>query len=112
MIQAFTLLTGRAPIIFEPANPLDTKCYNSTAFYNGTGRYGSVNLPFQTFLIAYRPYVQSFGVLSAYNDNAYYDSSYYTNSALIAGAVTDQDILNTVDSVKPAGTIVWVNIQN
>ena len=114
MVQALTLLTGRAPILFEPANPLDTKCYNSTAFYNKSGSYGSVALPFQVFIIAYRPFVQSAGNLSTYNGNAYYNSptTNYANLGLRAAAVTDQDIYNTIDSVKPANTIVWVQLQN
>ena len=110
MITALTLLTGRAPVVFEPSRPQDTGCYNSTGFYNYAGNYGAT-LPFQTFLIAYRPYVQSYGNLSAYN-KSYYGKANYTNYSLIAGAVSDQDILNTIDAVKPAGTIVWVNIQN
>ena len=110
MVAALTMLTGRAPIIFEPSRPQDTKAYNSTAFYNYAGNYGAT-LSFQTFVIAYRPYVQSYGYLSAYN-KSYYGKASYTNYSLIAGAVNDQDILNTIDAVKPAGTIVWVNIQN
>ena len=55
-------LTGRPPIIFEPTNPLDTGCYGSltpivmgVSGYGTSGGWGSLNLPFQTFVRAFRP---------------------------------------------------------
>jgi len=48
MIKALTLLTGRAPKIFEPARPLDTGAYNAGILaYGAAGGYGSLQLPYQ-----------------------------------------------------------------
>lgn len=58
MVQALTDLTGRAPVIFEPERPADTGCWNglgSTLAYNTSGGYGSLLLPFQYFITAFRP---------------------------------------------------------
>jgi hypothetical protein len=56
MIQALTDLTGRAPAIFEPQRPADTGCWDGpTLAYNTAGGYGSLLLPFQYFITAYRP---------------------------------------------------------
>lgn len=54
-------LTGHAPAIFEPANPLDTGGYGmmgqatTGAAYGAAGGWGSLGLPFQAFVTAYRP---------------------------------------------------------
>jgi hypothetical protein len=56
MIQALTDLTGRAPAIFEPQRPADTGSWDGpTLAYNTAGGYGSLLLPFQYFITAYRP---------------------------------------------------------
>ena len=61
LIKALTNLTGRAPAVFEPAYTYDTGGYGTPlqsggAFaYGMAGGYGSLLLPFQCFLIAYRP---------------------------------------------------------
>jgi hypothetical protein len=114
MIRALELLTGRAPIIFEPSRIADTKCYNSSAYYNYAAQYGS-RLPYQGFIIAYRPFAQLSDSISGYNNAlvAYNTKgATYTNLSILAGAVTDQDILNTINSTKPEATIVWVIISN
>ena len=114
MIRALELLTGRTPIIFEPSRVADTKCYNKDAFYNHAGQYGS-RLPYQGFIIAYRPYAQLSASIAGYNNPqvAYnMKAAAYTNLNILAGAVTDQDILNTINSTKPEATVVWVIINN
>ena len=54
-------LTGRAPLVFEPARSTDTGGYGSLAGagggvgYGRAGGWGSLTLPFQCFITAYRP---------------------------------------------------------
>lgn len=62
LIRSLTDLTGRAPVIFEPARTEDTGGYGSGnaavwmgLAYNFAGGYGDLQLPFQTFITAYRP---------------------------------------------------------
>ena len=55
--QALTDLTGRAPVIFEPARPADTGGYTIGGVgYGVGGGYGDLHLPFQAFITAYRPH--------------------------------------------------------
>jgi hypothetical protein len=115
LVHALELLTGRTPIVFEPARIADTGHYNGGAYYGYSGQYGSVNLPFQTFVIAYRPAAQITTSLSGYNNPevAYgRPDTTYTNLSLVAAVVTDQDILDLIDAVKPVGSIVWVRIES
>lgn len=111
MIKALTLLTGRTPAIFEPQRAGDTLAYNSTAFYNYAGAYGAA-LHHQFFITAYRPFVQNPGYITYYGTGYYNRVAPYINVGLLAGSVTDQDIIDTVNAVKPEGTAAWVRILN
>lgn len=62
VIRALTDLTGRAPGVFEPAFPPDTGGWGSSGMTAGTGLgyglaggWGSLMLPYQAFITAYRP---------------------------------------------------------
>ena len=116
MIRALTLLTGRAPAIFEPAQTGDTGAYNNgTMGYNVAGGYGSLALPKQSFLIAYRPIGEGIANVSGYGDpqGAYNAASQliYTNSSMVNG-ITDADIYATIDATKPLNAIVWTQIKS
>jgi hypothetical protein len=90
MINALTTLTGRAPIIIEGDRPADTGAYDAVNAYwdSPLGVWGE-RLPYQCAVIVYRPLpgTDQYGV-------------------------TDEDIRLTIEAVKPAGTIVWFQIQN
>lgn len=115
-------LTGRAPTIFEPARPADTGGYGvrgmtagSGLGYGVAGGYGSLALPFQCFVTAYRPRgtgianVAGWGApVGAYGRGAVE----YANLSMIAGQVTDADILTAVAAVLPANAIAWTRIGN
>ena len=66
--------TGRPPAVFEPANTLDTGGYGSISghasgiAYGTAGGWGSLNLPFQFFVTAYRPV--SVGIVIAHPGGA------------------------------------------
>lgn len=62
LASVLTDLTGRAPAIFEPSRPGDTGGWGVALGYNVAGGYGSLLLPFQCFVTAYRP--QGAGIAS------------------------------------------------
>lgn len=117
LIKTLVLLTGRAPWIFEPARPLDTGAYNTGILgYGVAGGYGSLALPCQAFVVAYRPSSSGIPNIAGYGNP---QGAYNTGSAIkwsdlseIIGAVTDLDIFSAVDSVKLAGSILWTRISN
>lgn len=111
-------LTGRQPTIVEPWRPADTGAYGApNSGYGVAGSYGSVLLPYQAFVVAYRPksaiglanvagYRISMGAYSTASQ------SEYATLSMLTGGVTDADIYAAIDAVKPAGTIVWTCIKN
>ncbi len=86
LAQALRDATGYDPDVFEPANATDIGGGYSgpTLGYGVAGAYGSLELPFQTFVTAYRP-PQSEGV-------------------------SDADIYSAAAAVLPAATVAWVQI--
>lgn len=117
LTEALTILTGRAPKIFEPTRPPDTGCYNENNWgYNLAGGYGSLDLNNQFFVTAYRasnsgiPYIAGYGVSNgAYNTAS---QTEYASLSQIVGAVTDASIFAAVDAAKAAGTIAWAQLSN
>lgn len=111
-----TQLTGRAPVVFEPARPADAGGYGMACGYGVAGAYGSVLLPMQAFVTAYRPLgvgipsVAGYGVPTA--GYGVPSQGEYASMSMIQGAVTDADIYNAIDRVRPAGYTIWVAISN
>ncbi|MDR3736026.1 MAG: hypothetical protein P4L10_10885 [Acidobacteriaceae bacterium] len=121
LIARLTQLTGRKPIVFEPTNPADTGAYGYGGLgYGVAGGYGSLLLPFQAFVTAFRPVGQGVPLLAGYSGNlstpVYAPLGYgvglgsYVDIATAFDGVTDADIYATVAAVEPAGSIVWTNI--
>jgi hypothetical protein len=97
MYRTLLALTGRAPVIFEPARPKDTGAYNTnTLGYGVAGAYGSLALPGQSFITAFRPIGQGIPNVAGYGSPAggYNTGSRleYASADMIAGTVTDADI--------------------
>jgi len=112
-----TDLTGIEPEIFEPNRLQDTGAYNSpTIGYSVAGGYGSLLLPYQAFVTAYRPATSGIPNVAGYgiSTGGYSTPSEaeYTSVSMVQSEVTDADIYAAVDGVKPAGTIAWVRIGN
>lgn len=110
-------LTGNAPIIVEPKRPLDTGAYGApNSGYGVAGAYGSLLHPYQAFITVYRPpgvgipYVAGYGAPSAGYGVA--SRAEYASLDMVTSGVTDSDIYEAIDSVKPVGTLVWVRIAN
>ncbi|SOY56868.1 hypothetical protein [Cupriavidus taiwanensis] len=115
LIRVLEDLTGRTPIVIEPTRPADTGAYGvPTSGYGYAGAYGSLSMPFQAFVIAFRPAgtgipnVAGYGISTgAYNTAS---QAEYASLSMIQGGVTDADIYAAIDSVKPVATIVWTSI--
>lgn len=112
-------LTGRCPMIFEPARTSDTGGYMSLEglgggiAYNGAGGWGSLNLPFQCFVTAYRPNDSGIGQVTGWGDFAggYGEGAIeYASSSMVQAQVMDADIYSAIMGVLPAATMAWTNI--
>jgi hypothetical protein len=118
IVLALVGLTGRAPTIVEPRRPADTGAYGvSTSGYGSAGYYCSNLLPYQAFVIAFRPRsadgianVAGYGISTGgYNTSS---QAEYASISAFNGGVNDSDIFAAVDAVKPEGTIVWMTIKS
>lgn len=121
LVANLVALTGRTPAIFEPANPTDTGGYGYQGMTQGTGLgygvaggYGSLMLPFQAFVTAYRPTGGGVAnVAGYYLGTGWAGGGYgvgaieYASLDMVRGSVTDTDILNTINTTRPVATIVW-----
>jgi hypothetical protein len=122
LIHALVDLTGNVPTVFEPAYANDTGGYGHTGMTVGTGLgygmaggYGTLALPFQYFVTVFPP--SGSGVANVggyYTHRGWAGGGYgvgaleYASRSMIAGPVTLADIYNTVNDVRPVGTIAWV----
>lgn len=118
LIRVLTDLTGRAPTIIEPQRPADCGAYGApNSGYGVAGAYGSVLLPSQCFVIAFRPASAGIPNIAGYanSPSAYGVASQggeYASLSMIQGQVSDADIYAAIDSVKPVGTVIWTTLQS
>lgn len=115
IVKVLQDLTGRTPIIFEPQRPADTGAYSApNSGYGAAGGYGSLLLPCQAFVTAFRPTGTGIPLVAGYgiSTGGYGVASRaeLASMDMIQGAVTDADIYAAVDSVKVAGTTAWTRI--
>jgi hypothetical protein len=109
MRQALYKLTGRYPIIYEPR--WGGGFYGANSFYR-QAVYGSRFYPYQFWIIAFRPTTNSKNP-DYYNGASYYgELSYYGDISNNVITVTDQDIYDLIDDVKPIGTLQHVTISD
>ena len=112
-------LTGRAPLVFEPARSTDTGGYGSLSGagggvgYGRAGGWGSLTLPFQCFITAYRPVGSGIATViwlgrpcGGYGRGAIE----YASLEMVQGQVTDADIYTAVAGVLPVAVIGWTRI--
>lgn len=128
VIAAVKTLTGIAPLVFEPANTSDTGGYGHLGMtlgsglgYGVAGGYGSLMLPFQAFVQAFRPH--GGGIAGS---QGYYSREsglpaiggygvaglQYGNLDMILGVISDADILQTIADTAPVATILWTAVDN
>ena len=126
IIAALTDLTGRMPYIFEPSRVTDTGAYGNRTGAGGglawglAGGWGSLNLPFQCFITAYRPAGSGIASVSGWGGRASMSaiggygsgSIKYASLDMVQGHVTDADIYGAVADVMPVASIGWTQISN
>lgn len=121
LARALTELTGRAPIIFEPARTMDTGGYGGTLagpaglYYGQMGGWGSLELPFQCFVTAFRPTGSGIAMIEGWGAPAAgygVGAMQYATLAMVEGQVTDPDINAAIAAVMPAATISWARISS
>lgn len=115
VIAALTDLTGRTPIVFEPGRPADTGAWNGRLGYGSAGGWGSLMLPYQCFVTAYRATGSGIASVAGYGIAAggYGTGAIeYAGLAMLTGQITDTDITNTILGVMPTATTAWTRIAN
>ncbi len=109
-----TDLTGRPPAIFEPAQPMDTGAWNcATTGYGAAGAWGSLALPFQCFVTAFRPHGNGIAGVGGWGANAGGWGGgriEYASLGMAGGTVSDADIYAAAAEVLPAASIAWTRI--
>ncbi|MHA3117240.1 hypothetical protein E0H86_07090 [Acinetobacter sp. ANC 4635] len=107
-------LTGRYPTITEPQLPSDVGYYGGMAGYGVAGCYGSLSMPYQAFVTVYRspsvglPYVAGYGT----STGGYSQASRADYASISQIGLTDADLIAAVESVKPFGTTIWMQIKS
>ena len=115
LTAALADLTGRAPMIFEPRRPADTGGWRVAAGYGVAGGWGSLMLPCQCFVTAFRPHGSGIAALNGWCGTAAgwgAGSGAYASLAMLQGQVTDADIAAAIVAVLPAGALAWTRIDN
>jgi hypothetical protein len=116
IISALTDLTGRTPIVFEPSRPADTGAWcGGTLAYGAAGGWGSLELPFQCFVTAYRAQGSGIASVAGYGrgPGGYGAGAIeYASLTMLTGQITDTDLTNAIARVMPVSTIAWTRITN
>lgn len=117
VISILQQLTGRTPRVFEPRRPADTGCYGGpTLAYGVAGGYGSMLLPYQSFVTAFRPVNKGIPNIAGYGvpTGAYGRGSQaaYASLSSVEGNISDADIFSAVDSVRPVAYTIWMQIKS
>ena len=119
--ECLLFLTGRPPLIFEPANPYDTGCYGlsattgrGTAGYGMAGGWGSLVLPFQVFIRVRRPSAEGVAMINGWGGNAGaygMGLSAYITLEENSSSATDMELYDYIHATAPAGCRIWVAIE-
>jgi hypothetical protein len=118
LVKQIVDLTGLQPTIFEPARPADTGCWGAFLSYGGVGAagaggWGSLQLPFQSFVTAYRPNSGGVPTVAGYGTGAggYGQGAIeYADAASVTGAALDAEIMAAIAGVMPVCGIAWTRI--
>lgn len=115
LIGVLTDLTGRTPVIFEPARPADTGAYGVALGYGVAGGWGSLALPFQCFVTAFRPLGAGVPMVSGWGSGAGGwggGAIEYASRPMVEAQVADADITAAIARTLPAATIAWTRISD
>jgi hypothetical protein len=114
VIKVLQDLTGRTPAVFEPSRPADTGAWSGPLGYGVAGGWGSLMLPYQCFVTAFRAQGSGIAKVAGYGGPAGYGQGpiQYANLSMLTGIVTDQQISAAIAHVMPVSTIAWTRISN
>lgn len=122
LVSALAALTGKTPVVFEPARCLDTGSYGhgnmassdgGAVGYGQAGGWGNLQMPGQFFITVYTPSTPVVGNLSGYGvPAAGYGSGplSYIDFSSLAGNVTSTEIEWQVCRLLPANATAWLCI--
>ena len=116
LVSMIERVTGRTPKLFEPFNPTDCGGYaTNTLGYGACGGYGSLQLPYQLFVTAYRPDAVPASHAGGYNSGP---GGYgLAPMAWIAagdnpGLLTDSEIYAAIVDALPLNAVAWVRLED
>lgn len=114
MDQVLFDLTGRHPLIIEPANPADCGCLGVSLYLGVAGPLGSTSCPYQAFVTAYRPAGNGAANWPGIHTNWF---GLGATSGLVPASqlfpqVSDADIVAAIEATKMYGSTVWYRITN
>lgn len=121
VVSVLTDITGRQPTVFEPARSSDTGAWGQAGglavglAYGAAGGWGSLALPYQAFVTAYRPSGSGIANVAGWSAPA---GGYgagaieYGDLSMTQTPVTDADIYAAVASVMPVAAVAWTRISN
>jgi hypothetical protein len=120
LISELTNLTGRTPTVFEPARPADTGAWGQALGYDVAGGWGSLLLPFQLFVTAFRPLgtgvplVGGWGHIPAGPAGGGWNTGAmeYASLAMVQSQVTDAEINSAIATTVPVAVTAWTRISN
>jgi hypothetical protein len=103
-------LTGRAPVIFEPARSSDTGGYNLGGVgYCLAGGWGCLNLPYQFFLTIFRPQGGGIAQLAGYGSPGV---PVYGSLTMEVAGISDSELFAAVPPLLPVATIAWCRLSS
>jgi hypothetical protein len=115
LVQVLVNLTGRTPMIFEPARPPDTRAWGVACGWGAAGGWGSLAMPFQCLITAFRPQGGGVSVVAGWGGPVGgwgIGAIEYASPSMESEEVSDEQIAATVAGVMPAATIAWMRISN
>jgi hypothetical protein len=120
LVGELTNLTGRSPVVFEPARPADTGGYGIALGYHVAGGWGSLKLPFQVFVTAFRPLGTGVPLVAGWGHagTAHGAGGWgvgaieYASLAQVESQVTDADINAAIAGTVPVAVTAWTRIAN
>ena len=115
LVATLSSLTGRTPVVFEPMRPADTGAYGIALGYGVAGGWGSLALPFQGFITAFRPLgigVPNVAGWGSAGGGWGVGAIEYASRPMVEAQVADADILGAVAGTMPVAAVGWTRLSD